>query len=228
MNSTNMGICFGVSLITNTNNNGSTNTNSANQLGNISSSSISPSSISTDNTGINKYIDMSTATNVFDFLLTNHKELFPDEINFIISNTNSLKLVENNTPGFNTFAGYKNVSFLKATESFSSNNTSSFVNNNQSETANFLNNKNESVNEKASSVNQNFNYQGCKSNNEQANFQNTLTNFSNTNRHMKNNSADYRSSNILEANLNHTFQSAIFNNSSNQNEYIFFLYEIVI
>jgi hypothetical protein len=87
MTSTNMGICFGVSLISNTNNNNSISS----QQGNAS---LSPENHSNSQI-IQKSIDMSTATNVFDFLLTNHSELFPGDVNFNMSNSNSLKSTGN-------------------------------------------------------------------------------------------------------------------------------------
>lgn len=57
MTTSNMGICFGVSLLSN---NGPLNNNKS-EL---------------------KVIDMATATNVFDFLLTNHSDLFQEDIDF--------------------------------------------------------------------------------------------------------------------------------------------------
>ena len=59
-----MGICFGVSLLSS---NGPLNNMSNSVLNNLQSDRV---------------IDMATATNVFDFLLTNQSELFPEEINF--------------------------------------------------------------------------------------------------------------------------------------------------
>ena len=59
-----MGICFGVSLLS-----------SNGPLNNMSNSVLS-------NMQSDRSIDMATATNVFDFLLTNQSELFPEEINF--------------------------------------------------------------------------------------------------------------------------------------------------
>jgi hypothetical protein len=65
MTTSNMGICFGVSLLS-----------SGGPLNNKSNSLSGP--------GKNepRVIDMATATNVFDFLLTNHKELFSEDIDF--------------------------------------------------------------------------------------------------------------------------------------------------
>ena len=74
MTNSNMGICFGVSLLSNNNPlNNSNNSSSSNSL-NTSQSDYNSS----------KSIDMATATNVFDFLLTNHEQLFPGEINFLM------------------------------------------------------------------------------------------------------------------------------------------------
>lgn len=70
MTTTNMGICFGVSLLSS-----SKSLNSSNSISNLSSQTSGSES--------SKSIDMTTATNVFDFLLTNHHELFPGEINFL-------------------------------------------------------------------------------------------------------------------------------------------------
>ncbi|RNA39658.1 rho GTPase-activating 44-like isoform X3 [Brachionus plicatilis] len=70
MTTTNMGICFGVSLLSS-----SKSLNSSNSISNLSSQTSGQES--------SKSIDMTTATNVFDFLLTNHFELFPGEINFL-------------------------------------------------------------------------------------------------------------------------------------------------
>lgn len=88
MTSTNMGICFGVSLLSN-NNGSSQNINNTSQLGSGSMSSIDHNHENSSSPP--KYIDMSIATTVFDFLLTNHSELFPGDINFNLTNTSSLK-----------------------------------------------------------------------------------------------------------------------------------------
>jgi hypothetical protein len=214
MTSTNMSICFGVSFITTNNSSNCLNTN--NTLGNISISSISPSS--SDNIANNKYIDMSTATNVFEFLLTNHNELFPNEINFIVSNNNTPKSNDGLTLG-TTLMANKNQSFLKKNESFSSNNSigHNFLNSSQPETASVLfykNHLNEPTNEHSSSVSQSF-----KSNNEVTISPNKLVDFNDTCRHKKNNSVDYRISNIMELNnSNQIIHTTNFNNSLNQNE----------
>lgn len=70
MTPTNMGICFGVSLLSSNN-----SLNSSSSVSNLASQASGQES--------SKSIDMNTATNVFDFLLTNHHELFPGEINFL-------------------------------------------------------------------------------------------------------------------------------------------------
>ncbi|CAF0707004.1 unnamed protein product [Brachionus calyciflorus] len=72
MTTTNMGICFGVSLLSS-----SKSMSSSSSINNLSSASQSGYETS------GRSIDMATATNVFDFLLTNHYELFPGEINFL-------------------------------------------------------------------------------------------------------------------------------------------------
>lgn len=80
MTSSNMGICFGVSLLS-----GSNPLNSAlssNPLENIT----------------NKNIDMATATNVFDFILNNHQDLLPGDINFVTSNIKSKPTFYNSNP----------------------------------------------------------------------------------------------------------------------------------
>ncbi len=102
MTTTNMGICFGVSLLSSSNslnssasiNNLAAQSNGLNQStggGGGALNSNSPSSTlekmqqnqQNGSGNHNKTIDMNTATNVFDFLLTNHAELFPGEINFL-------------------------------------------------------------------------------------------------------------------------------------------------
>lgn len=60
-----MGICFGISLLSS---NGPLNNKS--------------NSLNGHNRNESRGIDMATATNVFDFLLTNHKELFSEDIDF--------------------------------------------------------------------------------------------------------------------------------------------------
>lgn len=65
MTTSNMGICFGVSLLS-----------SSGPLNNKSNS------LNGHNRNEPRGIDMATATNVFDFLLTNHKELFSEDIDF--------------------------------------------------------------------------------------------------------------------------------------------------
>lgn len=103
MTTTNMGICFGVSLISSTQSsssamNGMTSPSSAQLTAGNSSppSSISSTASSTPQHESSsssssqhvsaavsrKMIDMATATNVFDFLLTNHGELLPGDISF--------------------------------------------------------------------------------------------------------------------------------------------------
>lgn len=98
MTTTNMGICFGVSLISSNNqSNGHHQLSSASSTHMAVSQLSSPSSLMLNNHyphhhhhGNNnenvimstKLIDMATATNVFDFLLTNHGELFPGDVNF--------------------------------------------------------------------------------------------------------------------------------------------------
>lgn len=94
-----MGICFGVSLISsNMTSGGQTNghlsspssvqmsSGGNNVASNLSSPSGTPQH-SASFTG--KVIDMATATNVFDFLLTNHIELFPGDISFLGANNAS-------------------------------------------------------------------------------------------------------------------------------------------
>lgn len=95
MTTTNMGICFGVSLISSSsaanNHHLSWPPSTSSQLLNNTAGNQSPtnsgplSSTSTHNEGTNAMmmIDMATATNVFDFLLTNHAELLPGDINFL-------------------------------------------------------------------------------------------------------------------------------------------------
>ena len=87
-----MGICFGVSLLSNNSaiSNGNTNSNSVNSMALSPPSSTISNSIANLNAGAHdnisisslqsstvKSIDMATATNVFDFLLNNHVDLFP-------------------------------------------------------------------------------------------------------------------------------------------------------
>jgi len=77
MTASNMGICFGVSLL-------SSNGPLANNKNNKTENSI----------------DMATATNVFDFLLTNHKVLFDEDVDFsaAIGNSSSKKINYNTLP----------------------------------------------------------------------------------------------------------------------------------
>ncbi len=99
MTTANMGICFGVSLLS-------------------SSSPMGSSKNKTENS-----IDMATATNVFDFLLNNHKELFTEEIDFNISNRNfrSKKINYNTLP---KVSGISKDNFCKVSDSpFRLNNT---------------------------------------------------------------------------------------------------------
>lgn len=80
-----MGICFGVSLLSSNNlmiNNNNNNSASSNSL-NLSQSDTNNTTTTNSNS---KTIDMATATNVFDFLLTNNDRLFPIEMQFLIPN----------------------------------------------------------------------------------------------------------------------------------------------
>jgi hypothetical protein len=85
MTNSNMGICFGVSLLSSNNlmiNNNNNNSASSNSL-NLSQSDTNNTTTTNSNS---KTIDMATATNVFDFLLTNNDRLFPIEMQFLIPN----------------------------------------------------------------------------------------------------------------------------------------------
>ena len=79
MTNTNLGICFGVSLLSNS---------SAINMNIVSPYTITNHNSSSIENAPVKSIDMATATNVFDFILNNHKELFPGEISF---STNSIR-----------------------------------------------------------------------------------------------------------------------------------------
>ena len=89
MTNTNMSICFGVSLLSNSstlnmNIQPSSHSNlnaSMNQLNGNNTSMSTPNGPNNENSPP-KSIDMATATNVFDFVLNNHRELFPGEISF--------------------------------------------------------------------------------------------------------------------------------------------------
>lgn len=91
-----MGICFGVSLL-----GSSSSLKTSASIPNLSASVAASLAASSqqqhhitgyedrDSTSpTNNSIDMNTATNVFDFLLTNHAELFPGEINFLTGQYN--------------------------------------------------------------------------------------------------------------------------------------------
>jgi DNA-binding ferritin-like protein len=113
MNNTNMGICFGVSLLSNSSTLNMNITSTSNSS--ASSYSLSQSDINTITAAaptVVKSIDMATATNVFDFLLNNHKDLFPGEINF---SSNSIR---------------SKPSFHQSNNSIHSANNKSFNNNN--------------------------------------------------------------------------------------------------
>jgi hypothetical protein len=92
MTNSNMGICFGVSLLSsnnlmiNNNNNNSASSNSLNLSQSDTNSTTTTTTTITNNNSNNKTIDMATATNVFDFLLTNNDRLFPIEMQFLIPN----------------------------------------------------------------------------------------------------------------------------------------------
>lgn len=114
-----MGICFGVSLISSNSTSSSSTAHlsspSTVQMGNSSNVSqiiatnTSPSSgssssstpqheTSLSSTTCKKVIDMATATNVFDFLLCNHNELLPGDINFLSASGNAAGVVPPLTP----------------------------------------------------------------------------------------------------------------------------------
>jgi hypothetical protein len=125
MTTTNMGICFGVSLI-------SSNSGNNNQLNSVSTAQISSLSSSS---GVNqqeaatmmptKMIDMATATNVFDFLLTNHNELLPGDINFLGSGTNTLNTRQ--PPSF--YQSSSKLPSLQGGENLNNNNNNNNSNN---------------------------------------------------------------------------------------------------
>lgn len=82
MTTQNMGICFGVSL-TGVNSNTIKSSGSINSLSSASVSQFSSLSSAQENSNYSgRPIDMTTAANIFDFLLTNHYDLFPGEISF--------------------------------------------------------------------------------------------------------------------------------------------------
>lgn len=82
MTNSNMGICFGVSLLSSNNLMNSSNSSSSSSLNTSASDATTyPTS--------GKSIDMATATNVFDFLLTNHLSLFPGDVHFTTTNLTS-------------------------------------------------------------------------------------------------------------------------------------------
>ena len=83
MTSSNMGICFGVSLLSN---NGPLNNKNNNH-----------------HKSETKVIDMATATNVFDFLLTNHHEIFAEDIDFS-SNSTSHKKANSGSGNYSTLS----------------------------------------------------------------------------------------------------------------------------
>ena len=98
MTTNNMGICFGVSLLSS---NGLM-LNSNQQSG--ASGSSNPSDARNNPTG-GKQIDMATATNVFEFLLINHVELFPTSEDMASSATSSSSSSYASTP--TSSANYK-------------------------------------------------------------------------------------------------------------------------
>lgn len=97
MTTTNMGICFGVSLISSNMTSGGQTNGHLSSPSSVQMSSGVPSSNLSSPSGTpqhsasftGKVIDMATATNVFDFLLTNHIELFPGDISFLGANNAS-------------------------------------------------------------------------------------------------------------------------------------------
>ena len=84
MTTSNLGICFSVSLLNNT----GMNTSMTSSINGLNS-----------NYSDSKTIDMSTAAQIFDFILTNHKELFPGDISSlnISSGSNYTTLPKTNT-----------------------------------------------------------------------------------------------------------------------------------
>lgn len=199
MNNTNLGICFGVSLLS----------NSATLNMNVAPSNISSSQNGSAMDSIsNKSIDMATATNVFDFILNNHKELLPGEINFV---TNSIR----SKPSFHqsTNSLYTTNTLKSSTTSINSINSTTCSSNYGINQANNANN-----NEKASNENQSPNTPvstiiGSVVNN--SNF--GANNIMNFNRHVKKNSMDsnkFLDNESTPISANSSF-SSIMNNSNN-------------
>ena len=117
-----MGICFGVSLLSTSAAGGNGGASGANLM--AVNAPTSAQAINGETGGVvvsARGIDMSTATNVFDFLLSNHDELLPGDIRFgstISNNAQQLTPISNNNNNNNyVTAGSQlrsNTSFYRA------------------------------------------------------------------------------------------------------------------
>jgi hypothetical protein len=104
MTASNMGICFGVSLLSNSNAISNNTNNTTNNNNNSNGES---------NSNDNQNIDMATSTNIFDFILTNHHILFPENNNNVNSSTpstsNSYSLTKSNFMSMKVKANTNNI-----------------------------------------------------------------------------------------------------------------------
>lgn len=177
MTTTNMGICFGVSLLSS-----SKSLNSSSSINNLSSQATGNES--------SKSIDMTTATNVFDFLLTNHHELFPGELNFLTgANLTSRKsYVQSSTKTSNTHSG--EISNYELRSNHNQNNTSYSSEQNLSHSNRYSVMINDSFNS-AHEANTNSPFTKPMHNSiASPSPSSSSSNITNINRHIKNNSMD--------------------------------------
>ncbi len=181
MTNSNMGICFGVSLL------------SSNNLLNSSNNSSSSNSLNTSQSDYNssKTIDMATATNVFDSLLTNHENLFPGEINFLTTSLNtkqSILRIQTNNNGHNSKVNTNLTNNEQTQQAHPPSVAQRKIINNQI-------NETESTNDISASIrnNLNVNFQSSPSisSNGSSSINNNITN---VNRVLKNSSYDYTTS----------------------------------
>jgi hypothetical protein len=201
MNNTNLGICFGVSLLS----------NSARLNMNVTPTNGSTSHISSLDNISTKSIDMATATNVFDFILNNHKELFPGEVNFV---TNSIR----SKPSFHqsTNSIYPTNTQKSSTNSINSVTSSSNFVINQTHIPN--NNENSLTSNENQSPNTPLSTLINSAMNNSSLGHSSVNNIMNFNRHIKKNSMDsnrFLDNESTPISTNSSFSSSI-NSSNNQ------------
>ena len=204
MNNTNLGICFGVSLLS----------NSATLNMNVTSSNASNSQNGSPFDSIsNKSIDMATATNVFDFILNNHKELLPGEINFV---TNSIR----SKPSFHqsTNSIYSSNTLKTSTTSINSvNSTISSTNYGIHQTNNTNNNETSLASNENQSPNTPMSTIISSAINNSSLGTNNIMNF---NRHVKKNSMDsnkFLDNESTPISANSSFSSTMSNSNNHMN-----------